>query len=116
MTDEKDTPLREPDIFSRGSIQLTFDLIRKEQPSLAMSLQNILNSEPLPKLPGQPDNKHSDHFKVSLEPRQVRSIVECITKVVEAPLTDKNAGMLVVGKTLLNDWWDLAHMMLENKE
>jgi len=45
-TDTENTDNNNPYIFSRGSLKLTFDLIRKKNPQLALTIRNISNGIP----------------------------------------------------------------------
>lgn len=42
----------DPYVFSRGSLKLTYDLLRPINPSLALVIRNITSLSPLPKLEG----------------------------------------------------------------
>ena len=63
------------DVFSRGSLKLSYDLLRKPNPALALQVRNIINGEALPKAEDS-ENKNSDHFRVTLDSFQVRAVVE----------------------------------------
>jgi hypothetical protein len=101
MSDHK--PSYKPNIFSRGSLKLTYDLIRKDNAQLALSVRNIIGGEPLPKTIEEMDNKNSDHFKVELDSFQVRTIVEIIMRQ-----TENDGGMAIMAKSLTQDWVALA--------
>ena len=96
------------DVFSRGSLKLTYDLIRKDNAQLALIVRNIIGGEPLPKAPSEVGNKNSDHFKVALDSFQVRTIVEIIMGQA-----DHDAGMAIMAKSLTQDWVALARKMIE---
>ena len=105
--------LRAPDVFSRGSLNTTFNLIRKKNPQLALNVRNITGSEPLPKGISQPDNKNADHFKVELDSFQVRAIVEALMECSQKELTNnKESGMAVMAESLMQDWIALASNMI----
>ncbi len=114
MPDESEPyDTNEAEIFSRGSLQLTFDLIRKVDPNLALQVRNIVSGEPLPRLESGLDTKNADHFRVGLNSFQVRAIVEGLVAQSRAPSnTIKNPGMVVVATALIDDWMKLAHKMI----
>ncbi len=45
------------DVFSRGSLKLSYDLLRASNPALALQVRNIVSGEPLPKEGADSDNK-----------------------------------------------------------
>ena len=111
MPTDKPTPITQaPDIFSRGSLAHTFDLVRKKDPLLALNVRNITGGIPLPKSEVQPDNKHTDFFKVELDSFQVRAIVEALMEYGQGGNND--SGAAVVARTLMEDWMRLAHKMI----
>lgn len=114
MPDESEPyKIAEVDIFSRGSLQLTFDLIRKVDPSLALQVRNIVSGEPLPRLESGLDTKNADHFRVGLDSFQIRAIVEGLVSQSREPSNKtKNPGMAVVATALIDDWIKLAHKMV----
>jgi len=102
-----------PDVFSRGSLKLTFDLIRKKDPQLALSVRNIIGGIPLPKAISQLDNQNSDHFRVALDSFQVRAIVESLMEYSKSEITgNTNPGTAIMAKTLIEDWITLARRMI----
>jgi hypothetical protein len=113
MSDTRSVQLHDPDVFSRGSLQSTFALIRYKDPALGLAVRNITATEPLPKLPGQLDNKNADHFLVALDSFQVRAIVEALAAHIKDTSSTGNAtGMEVVAKSLIEDWMALAAKMI----
>ena len=111
MSIDEPTPItRGPNIFSRGSLVHTFDLVRKKDPLLALNVRNITGGTPLPKSKVQPDNKHTDYFKVELDSFQVRAIVEALMEYGQGE--NKDSGAAVVARTLMEDWMRLAHKMI----
>ncbi len=101
-----------PYIFGRGSLKMTYELIRKKNPQLGLSLLNIMGSPPLPKDAGQSDNKHSDQFKVTLDSFQVRAVVEILMDTNQAGLEANNSGVAGMSKALIEDWMTLARQMI----
>ena len=111
MQTDKPTPItRGPNIFSRGSLTHTFELIRKKDPQLALNVRNITGGTPLPKSEEQPDNKHTDFFEVELDSFQVRAIVEALMEYEQGENSD--SGAAVVARTLMEDWMRLAQKMI----
>ena len=56
-----DDSAHEPDdasIFSRGSLKLTFELIRKTNPSLALAIRNLTAKEPVCNTSEQGGTRH----------------------------------------------------------
>lgn len=97
-------------VFNRGSLMHTFDLIRKKEPELALIVRNITGGTPIPKTEEQPDNKHTDFFEVTLDSFQVRAVVEALMEYSQT--ADQETGSAVVARTLLEDWIKLAHQMI----
>ena len=111
--DNSSFEIRDPDVFSRGSLKFTFDIVRKKDTQLALAVHKIISGGPLPKAPSQPDNKNSDHFRVGLDSFQVRYIVEALMEYSQQGIKgNQNPGMAIVAKTLLEDWMALAHKMI----
>jgi hypothetical protein len=100
----------DPYIFSRGSLKLTYDLLRKSTPALALTIRNITSTKPLPKLEGDVDNSLTDCFLIDLNSFQVRAVVEGLASHGHY---DKSAqGLAVVAQALVEDWMVLAHAMI----
>ncbi len=100
------------DVFSRGSLKLSYDLLRKPNPALALQVRNIINGEALPKAEDS-DNKNSDHFRVTLDSFQVRAVVEGLMEYNQNEiLAKKQPGLAVMAKALMEDWIILAHKMV----
>lgn len=114
MTDENPSyDTSDPDIFSRGSLKMTYDLLRKKDAILALNVRNIIHAEPLPKINEDTGNEHSDLFRVELDSFQVRAIVEGLMELTQGETTgDDNPGMAVMAKTLVEDWIKLARKMI----
>lgn len=103
----------DPDIFSRGSIKLTYDLLRKKNPALALTVRNMITDTPLPKQEGELNDKNSDHFKVTLNSFEVRAVVEYLMEYGRDDDEIKSKlGMAVMAKALMEDWIVLAHKMV----
>lgn len=104
----------EVDVFSRGSIQMTFELLRKSNPRLALAVRNIAGGEPLPKdFDDLLDDKNTDHFRVALDSKDVREVVEELMSFTQPDAVDiHNPGVNIMARTLMQDWLLLAHQMV----
>jgi len=101
------------DVFSRGSLKLSYDLLRASNPALALQVRNIISGEPLPKEGADSDNKNSDHFRVTLDSFQVRAVVEgLMTYNQNEILAKQQPGLAVMAKALMEDWIVLAKKMI----
>ena len=103
-------------VFSRGSLNLTFDLIRRQEPTLALKLRNLTQLTPLDLPEFDSENKNSHHFVVNLNSHEVRTIVETLMNICEKEV-DKSiaSGTLILAKALIDDWMALAHQMYEEQ-
>ncbi|MBL1275868.1 MAG: hypothetical protein COB30_007255 [Ectothiorhodospiraceae bacterium] len=111
-TNNAPSPIRNPNIFSRGGLIHTFEFIRKRDPQLALTIRNITAGTPHPKTVTQADNKHTDYFTVTLDSFQVRAVVEIL---MEYGQTEGNeTGSAVVARTLMEDWMRLARKMISD--
>lgn len=106
----------DPHVFSRGSLKLTYELLRPINPSLALVIRNMTSLTPLPKLEGDVDNSITDCFLVDIDSFQVRAVVEGLIKRSQDH-TIEDAGTKVVAQALIEDWLALANeMILELEE
>jgi hypothetical protein len=101
----------DPYIFSRGSLKLTYDLLRKGNPALALSIRNITSTVPLSKLDGDVDNPLTDCFLIDLDSFEIRTVVEGLIERSHVKTID-DAGMKVVAQALIEDWMALARAMI----
>jgi len=102
-----------PYVFSRGSLKLTYDLLRYKNPQLALNVRNIAGGKPIPKSASQPDNKHADFFRVTLDSFQVRAIVEGLLEHADSDDgSEGDMGRAVMAKSLVSDWMVLARKMI----
>ncbi|WP_421782000.1 hypothetical protein [Kiloniella litopenaei] len=102
------------DIFSRGSLMFTYELLRKQNPELALTIRNIVHTQPLEKSALGINNKNTDHFRVHLNPDQVRTIVEgLITQDIPSP-SPENMGKVIMAKALIDEWTKLARTMIQD--
>ncbi len=101
----------DPYIFSRGSLKLTYDLLRKVNPALALTIRNITSSKPLDKLEGDVDNPLTDCFLIDLDSFQVRAVVEGLVSHSQKE-GQELSGMSIVAQALVEDWVVLANAMI----
>ena len=106
------TASQKPYVFSRGSLSLTYALLRKRQPSLALSVRNLTAETPLKKSSDDVQHKNSDHFFIAFDSLKVREVVENLVEITQQP--EKNKGTNLLAKTLLEDWLSLAHQMVND--
>ncbi len=103
----------DPDVFSRGSLKLSYDLLRHTNPALALQVRNIVSGEALPKDDATDENLNSDHFRVTLDSFQVRAVVEGLMQYNQDELlAKKQPGLAVMAKALMEDWIVLARKMI----
>ncbi len=102
-----------PDVFSRGSLMFTYELLRKYKPELALTIRNIVHGTPLDKSDQDIDSQNTDHFRVQLTPLQIRDIVEgLVAQDIPSP-SPENMGKVIMAKALVDEWAKLARKMLQ---
>jgi len=104
---ERENTTPEADVFSRGTLNLTYELLRKKDAELALIVRNISQGEPVFNNSKAVVNHHSDFFKVGLSSFQVRAIVESLMSESE-----QDPGRIVVARALVEDWMKLAHKLI----
>ena len=112
-----DTPTNEI-VFSRASLDITYSLLRKKEPQLALTIRNILFQQPVIKTQQQVDSKNTDHFKVKLGSFQVRSIVEALMETLNESNethTEDNTSLFrpILIQSIINEWTVLAKNMFD---
>jgi len=117
MANRNHSDENDPTIFSRGALKLTFELIRPINPTVALTVRNILATTPLPKSVDDLDNEHSDRFKVILASFEVRQVVEALMSY-QQPAVETNAlppdpGKRAIAQSLMDDWLRLAQAMIK---
>ncbi|GAB3100544.1 hypothetical protein G8770_04490 [Aestuariicella hydrocarbonica] len=112
-----------PDLFSRGALELTFRVLRRHKPQLAMDVQNILQgnkveAQTLKPLSRVNPKSTADHFYVSLPPQTIGQVVKALTHLGEEMLAqpDRGNGKLLIIRTLMKDWMDLADWIIMQVE
>ena len=101
----------DPDVFSRGGLKLTYELIRQDNAQLALDVRNIIGGLPLPETPSRLENKNAEHFRVELDSLQVRAIVEVLIQQLQGGEAGDDPGIAIMAKSLLEDWIVLAKKM-----
>jgi len=100
-------------VFSRGSLKLSYELLRKSNPALALEVRNIIAGKALSKVGSELENKNNDYFRVSLDSFQVRAVVEGLMAFNQNEiLVKQQPGLSVMAKALMEDWMVLAHKMV----
>lgn len=105
-------------IFSRASLDISYTLLRKVEPQLALTIRNILFQEPIKKKSDQPDNKNTDFFVVALDTFEVRKIVETLMDILNEATdthTEGNTTLFrpVLIQSIINEWTVLAKNMFD---
>jgi len=113
------TSTKPSDQFNRSVLDMSFTLLRKKDPKLALLIRNILFNAALTKSGDTPDNKSADLFQVNLNSHQIRAIVENLNDVLDESLkldSTKNTSIFrpVLIESLLNEWLSLATFMYSN--
>lgn len=107
------------DVFSRGALELTFKLLRKNNPRLSLEIQNQLqgvrantNDQSTTTAPD------TDRFQITLDASTVGKVVDALTTMGQQLLDDtgKDDGTLVVIRSLMSDWMALAEWILLHTE
>jgi len=107
------------DVFSRSALEHTFRLLRPSHPHIALVIQNVLMSTPLSKPAGLMGDSRTDNFELDLDPEQIQAIIKALT--AQASVTElKNIqgnisalGNLVLLKSMLGDWVELARLYID---
>lgn len=103
----------QPEVFSRASLLMTFDLLRKKKPQLALDVRNIVGGEPV--YPGDDGDRNSECFKVDLSSQQLREIVQGLMEFTYPDAVDlRNPEINIMARALMQDWLLLAHRCVAN--
>ncbi|WP_417432002.1 hypothetical protein [Kiloniella sp.] len=106
-----------PDVFSRGSLMFTYELLRKQNPELALTIRNVVHHTPLEKSAQDINNRNTDHFRVQVSPEQVRAIIEgLVAQDTPAPApAPENMGKVIMAKALIDEWTKLANQLIQDQ-
>jgi len=109
-----------PDIFSRGALELTFKLLRKHNARLALDVQNQLQGKRALEavVSNTEQNPNGEHFQITLDASTVGKVVDALTTQGQELLdsAQKDSGTLVVIRSLMKDWIELAEWILIHTE
>jgi len=105
-------------VFSRASLDISYNLLRKKEPQLALTIRNILFQKPVDKKQDQIESKTTDHFKVELDSFQIRSILEALMEVLKESNethTEDNTSLFrpILIQSIINEWTVLAKEMFD---
>lgn len=102
----QNAPDDDRDLFNRATLELTFKMLRKRQPSLALHIQNALVSV-------YPRNDYHTAFtaaELPLSASTITRIAQALFVLSEELLASNNQrSELVIVRSLLLDWLMLAH-------
>ncbi len=99
----------EVDIFSKGCLQLTFELLRHKSPELALTVRNIVLGEPTPTEFDDEVDGPSHYFTVRLSPKQINTIIEELMSFTHPDAVDiQNPSINIMARSLMQDWLLLA--------
>lgn len=110
--------IQRPDIFSRGALDLTFRLLRQNNPSLALEVRNILAGETVPLEDAAFHTPQGDHFFITMPAQRIGRVVKALTQLGQDALQDRQSdtGKLVVLRTLIKEWMTLAEWIIVSAE
>ena len=99
----------EVDIFSKGCLQLTFELLRHKSPGLALAVRNIALGAPTPTEFDDEVDGPSHYFRVNLSTEQVSVIIEELMSFTQPEAVDiQNPSINIMARSLMQDWLLLA--------
>lgn len=109
---------RNPDIFSRVSLEHTFRLLRQHSPSIALKVRNQLAGECFLYNNTDPHNPHTEYFHITLDPRTIGKIINAMTELGQSALdrSKHDKGQLIVLRTLIKEWMALAEWIILKAE
>lgn len=98
---------------------MTYNLIRKVNPQLALDVRNIANGDVFDckekgadgeesEGEGSKNNPNADYFVVTLDSFKVRAVVEALVKASNS----QDMGAAIMTKALVEDWLALARKMV----
>jgi hypothetical protein len=102
----------EVDIFSKGCLQLTFELLRHRSPELALTVRNISLGEPTPTEFDDEVDGPSHYFRVGLDTAQVSAIIADLMSFTQPEAVDiQNPSVNIMARSLMQDWLLLAQQV-----
>ncbi len=103
-------------IFNRASLQLTFDLLRKNHPQLALEVRNIMGAKPISRDPDLGADRAAENFRVDLPSERVRAVVHALMEFTQPDAVDiRNPQINIMARALLQDWLILAHKLVASQ-
>ncbi len=107
---------RDVTIFSRASLQLSFDLVRKKSPQLALDVRDITGGDSLPRASEDGDGPNGDNFRVGLGLLQVRAVVQGLMEFTQPDAVDiQNPEINIMARALMQDWLVLAYHQMSSQ-
>lgn len=120
MIEHKSCFTTRPDVFSRDSLELTFQLLRQQSSGLALDIQNQLQGTKLPYMAYQESQQQEncDHFRITLNAQKIGKIVDALTQLGQHCLNNpnENKGHLAILRSLIEDWMALAEWLISHAE
>ena len=109
-----------PNIFSRNSLELTFQLLRQQNFSLALEIQNQLQGTKLPYVAYRESEQQQnvDHFRISLDAHTIGRVVDALTSLGENYLKhpSQQPDRIAMLSILIKDWIALGEWLITHAE
>ena len=106
-----------PDVFERRTLEQTFNILRKQYPSLALAVQNILASGCLTQELSPSDLSEQEHFFMGLDAHTVGKIVAGLTQIGNHSLDNMSDDeQLIIIKLLIQQWMALAEWIIHHAQ
>ena len=77
--------------FSRGALKMTFTILRSRSPDIALQVRNLIGNS----------DDNTELFKVDMDLKRVVQLLEAFDQALEQI---DSPGMIMIGKSLRNDW------------
>ncbi len=92
----------QPDMFSRGTVRLTFKVLRHTYPSLALNVRNLLGTNVSP----QHFSSLSEQIHIDLEEQQIEKIVAALYMLKEnaGNEAEQEGGYAMLLQLLIHEW------------
>ena len=101
----------QPNVFSRGALELTFHSLRKPAPKLALQVQNLIAGAHIPAPKTLQADRTRQHYIVEWELDQVAEVIKVLTEEDPAP----RSGDRIIQKALMEDWLILGRSLLDSQ-
>lgn len=115
----------QPDVLSRGALEMTFQLLRQNNASLALDIQEQLLAfrindpeQRSQETRSRQKNTECDHYRITLNPQTVGLIVDALTKLGERYLRNDDVTAEEIGliRGLIGEWADLAEWLISKAQ